>query len=405
MQQSDSRKSPSGMQSILQARLQQREHAGLIRQRLTRSTAQQPLQTVDGQQLISFCSNDYLGLANHPRVIAALKNGAERYGVGSGASHLVSGHCAAHEMLEEELAEFLGRDRALLFSTGYMANTGTISALAQAGSLVLQDELNHVSLLEGGWLSRAEATRFGHRNLGELRGLLDSATSDHALVVSDGVFSMDGDVAPVQDLVAMCRTSGAWLMIDDAHGLGCTGSTGLGTIESQGRFLAQEDVPVLVGTLGKAFGTAGAFVAGSETLIEYLQQFARSYVFTTAIPPAIAEASRESLRLVQSETWRREKLNWLIERFRAETLQLGLPLLDSLTPIQALVTGDVQATLTASAILRQHGLHVSAIRPPTVPAGSARLRITLSAAHTEEDLDRLLHGLQSVKQHLQLTAA
>jgi 8-amino-7-oxononanoate synthase len=402
---SDAKNAQCELQTVLKARLQQREHAGLLRKRLQRSSAQRPLQTVDGRQLLSFCSNDYLGLANHPRVIAAFQDGADRYGVGSGASHLVSGHCTAHQQLEEELAAFLGRDRALLFSTGYMANTGTINALMQAGGLVLQDELNHVSLLEGGWLSRAESVRFPHRDVASVQRLLDRASADHTLVVTDGIFSMDGDAAPVQELAAICRKKGAWLMVDDAHGLGCTGTGGLGTIESQGRFLDQNDVPVLVGTLGKAFGTAGAFVAGSETLIEYLQQFARSYVFTTALPPAIAEASRESLRLIQSETWRREKLQWLIGRFRSETLRMGLPLLDSLTPIQALVTGDVPSTLTASAILRQHDLHVSAIRPPTVPVGGARLRITLSAAHTEEDLDRLLQGLQSVKQHLQLTAA
>ena len=383
----------------LQQQLHQREQAGLLRRRLRRDSSQQPQQIIDSRTMISFCSNDYLGLANHPQVIAAFQSAAHRYGVGSGASHLVSGHCAAHQLLEEELAAFLGRDKVLLFSTGYMANTGIINALVGADGLVLQDSLNHASLLDGGWLSRAQSQRYPHRNMQALENMLSAAQNaqfNHVLVVSDGVFSMDGDLAPLSELIALTQKTGAWLMIDDAHGIGCLGESGRGIIEIKGELFTQQQVPILVGTLGKAFGTAGAFVAGDADLIDYLVQFARPYVFSTAMPPALAEASRVSLRLLQDEHWRRERLRSLIKQFRDAATALNLPLADSHTSIQAIIFGDVRTTLAASGILAQRGLHVSAIRPPTVPAGTSRLRITLSASHSDEHLQRLISGLEQI---------
>ena len=345
---------------------------------------------VDGRPLLAFCSNDYLGLANHPEVIAALRAGAAQWGVGGGASHLVIGHSTPHHELEEALAAFTGRPRALLFSTGYMANLATVTALVGQGDTVLEDRLNHASLLDAGLLSGARFSRYLHNDAVSLSKRLDKAEGN-TLVVTDGVFSMDGDLADLPALCAEARSKGAWVMVDDAHGFGPLGATGGGIVEHFG--LGIEDVPVLVGTLGKGFGTAGAFVAGSEELIETLIQFARPYIYTTSQPPAVACATLKSLELLRTEGWRREYLNRLIARFRAGAAEIGLSLMASPTPIQPILVGDSERALKLSALLKERGLLVGAIRPPTVPAGSARLRVTLSAAHSEAQLERLLTAL------------
>lgn len=374
----------------LAARLAERRAADLYRQRPLLESPQGPEVVVDGQPLLAFCSNDYLGLANHPEVIAAWRAGAERWGVGGGASHLVVGHSTPHHQVEEALAELTGRPRALLFSTGYMANLGAITALVGKGDTVLQDRLNHASLLDGGLLSGARFSRYLHNDPVSLANRLEKATGN-TLVVTDGVFSMDGDLADLPALAKAARTHDAWLMVDDAHGLGTLGAQGGGIVEHFG--LGVEDVPVLIGTLGKACGTAGAFVAGSEELIEALVQFARPYIYTTSQPPALACATLKSLELLRRETWRREHLAALIRQFRAGTEQIGLALMDSPTAIQPILIGDSARALQLSRMLRERGLLVTAIRPPTVPAGSARLRVTLSAAHSEAQVQLLLNAL------------
>lgn len=345
----------------------------------------------EGQRLVSFSSNDYLGLADHPKVIEAMQNATEVYGVGSGASHLVSGHSPPHHALEEELAEFTGRERAMLFSTGYMANQGVITALAGRGDWVFEDRLNHASLLDGALLAGARLKRYAHANAEDLRAGMADCPQQGRLVVTDGVFSMDGDLAPLPDLVRVAREANAWLMVDDAHGLGVVGPSGRGIVEHFG--LGEADVPVLMGTLGKAFGTFGAFVVGKADLIEFLIQRARAYIYTTALPPAVAEATRASLALVREESWRRDKLRALIERFRLGAAQLGLNLMDSQTPIQPILLGGNDEVLRASQSLLDAGFLVVAIRPPTVPEGTARLRITLSALHEESQVDGLLEAL------------
>lgn len=374
----------------LTARLAERRAADLYRQRPLLQTAQGPQVVVDGQPLLAFCNNDYLGLANHPEVIAAWRAGAERWGVGGGASHLVIGHSTPHHQLEEALAELTGRPRALLFSTGYMANLGAITALVGQGDTVLQDRLNHASLLDGGLLSGARFNRYLHNDAQSLASRLQRATGN-TLVVTDGVFSMDGDLADLPALAATARAANAWLMVDDAHGLGTLGANGGGIVEHFG--LGLDQVPVLIGTLGKACGTAGAFVAGSDDLIEALVQFARPYIYTTSQPPALACATLKSLQLLRDESWRREQLAALIRQFREGAEQIGLQLMDSQTPIQPVLIGDSGRAVRLSQMLRERGLLVTAIRPPTVPAGSARLRVTLSAAHTEAQVQLLLNAL------------
>nr|WP_298144549.1 8-amino-7-oxononanoate synthase [uncultured Pseudomonas sp.] len=374
----------------LSSRLAERRAANLYRQRPLLESPQGPLVQVDGRELLAFCSNDYLGLANHPQVIEAWRAGAQKWGVGGGASHLVIGHSTPHHELEEALAEFTGRPRVLLFSTGYMANLGAVTALVGQGDTVLEDRLNHASLLDAGLLSGARFSRYLHNDAASLANRLGKACGN-TLVVSDGVFSMDGDLADLPTLCAEARKAGAWVMVDDAHGFGPLGATGGGIVEHFG--LGVDQVQVLVGTLGKAFGTAGAFVAGSEELIETLVQFARPYIYTTSQPPALACATLKSLELLRSEHWRREHLDGLIKRFRAGAEAIGLQLMDSATPIQPILIGDSARALQLSQLLRERGLLVTAIRPPTVPAGSARLRVTLSAAHSQEQLELLLEAL------------
>ncbi|MCL6308662.1 8-amino-7-oxononanoate synthase [Pseudomonas syringae] len=375
----------------LRTRLDVRRAAHLYRQRPLLQSPQGPQVIVDGQPLLAFCNNDYMGLANHPEVIAAWQAGAERWGVGGGASHLVIGHSAPHHELEEALAELTGRPRALLFSNGYMANLGAVTALVGQGDTVLEDRLNHASLLDAGLLSGARFSRYLHNDVSSLEARLEKSVGD-TLVVTDGVFSMDGDIADLPALARSARAKGAWLMVDDAHGFGPLGANGAGIVEHFG--LSMDDVPVLVGTLGKSFGTSGAFVAGSEELIETLIQFARPYIYTTSQPPALACATLKSLQLLRTEHWRREHLTRLIQQFRRGAEQIGLQLMDSFTPIQPIMIGDAGRALRLSQLLRERGLLVTAIRPPTVPAGSARLRVTLSAAHSEADVQLLLNTLE-----------
>jgi len=379
------------MEAALAPALAERQVRSQYRRRRCLESPQGPRLRLDDRELINFCSNDYLGLANHPEVTHALAEAAGRWGLGSGASHLVCGHSHEHQALEEELAAFCGRERALLFSTGYMANLGAVTALVGRGHGVFEDRLNHASLLDAGLLSGARFQRFAHNDPQDLAERLTASSASRKLVVVDGVFSMDGDAAPLTELALVAEREGAWLMVDDAHGFGCLGPNGAGSLEAQG--LSQRQVPVLMGTLGKALGGFGAFVAGSDTLIETLIQFARSYIYTTALPPAVAAATRVSLHLVQSESWRREHLNHLIVRFRKGAEQLGLELMDSATAIQPLIVGDDARALTLSERLQARGYWVAAIRPPTVPKGSARLRVTLSAAHSREQVDGLLAAL------------
>ena len=376
----------------LAADLARRRQDNLYRERLVLQSAQGSLVQLGGRQYLNFCSNDYLGLAAHPRVIEALQRGAHRYGVGSGASHLVCGHSEAHHQLEDALAEFTGRPRALLFSSGYMANTGILATLLQPGDFVFEDRLNHASLLDGGLHSGARFQRFPHGDVAALESRL-AGKEGVKLVVVDGVFSMDGDTAPLAGLSAACARQDAWLMVDDAHGFGVMGESGAGSTEAAG--LGPEAVPVLMATLGKALGVAGAFVAGSDVLIEALLQRARTYIYTTALPPALAVATLESLRLLREESWRRHHLDQLIARFRRGAAQLDLPLMPSGSAIQPLLVGDAGKALGLSERLRERGLLIGAIRPPTVPAGTARLRITLSAGHSEAQVDQLLGELGS----------
>ena len=380
--------------------LEQRTASGLVRKHQVLESAQGVDIQVDGKRFLGFCSNDYLGLASHPDIGEAAIKSIEAYGFGSGASHLVIGHHLEHELLEQELAGFTGRDRAMVFSSGYMANMALVSSLAKKSDLVLQDKLNHASLLDGGLLSGARFQRFLHNDMTSLEGYLSKFSHDpkidKTLVVTDGVFSMDGDTAKLSEMANISRHHDALLMVDDAHGLGVLGEQGQGTIAAQG--LSQEDVPVLMGTFGKAFGTSGAFVAGSEQLIEFLTQVARPYIYTTAMPPSIAAATRKSLELIKGADSSRKHLQALITYFRAKVSALGYSLMPSETPIQPVVIGSSFETMALAEFLKNKGILVGAIRPPTVPDKTARLRITLSAAHSFAQIDRLLEALAEALQ-------
>lgn len=370
--------------------------------RRTAEALQAGLAALDAQQLrrrvvipppgaIDFSSNDYLGLRRHPKLAEAMAAAAQILGAGSGAAHLVTGHGPEHDALERELAAWLGRERVLLFSTGYMANIGALAAVVGRGDLVLQDRLNHASLIDAGVLSRGRLQRYAHLDTAGASDALIQWRADNlaggAAIVTDGVFSMDGVLAPLPQLAQIARGGGAWLLVDDAHGLGVLGANGLGSLEHFG--LRADDAPLLVGTLGKAFGSFGAFVAGERDLIDWVLQKARTYIYTTALPQPVAAASRAALQLVQTEGWRRELLFSHIVRFRERCAAARIPLVESTTPIQPLILDDPGRALKISDWLLTHGLIVKAIRPPTVPAGSCRLRITLSAAHRTEDIDRL----------------
>jgi 8-amino-7-oxononanoate synthase len=384
----------NSMDATLQAQLNLRREEHLYRTRLNVASGCSSTLSVEGRSLINFCSNDYLGLASHPDISLALKQAADLYGTGSGASHLVSGHSVVHQKLEEQLAEYSGRPRALLFSTGYMANMGAINALVGRRDLVLQDQLNHASLLDGGRLSQADFKRYKHVDMASLEQRLEQSSAERKLIVSDGVFSMDGNLAPLSEISTLAEKHNAWLMVDDAHGVGVLGPQGGGLVEQLGMNLKQ--VPVLVGTLGKSFGTFGAFVAGSEALIETLIQFSRSYIYTTALPPAVAAATLASLKIVRQESWRRDKLVQLVTRFRRGAEQIGLQLGASNTPIQPVLINNDAKVMQVGQSLRDAGFLVGAIRPPTVPVGTGRLRITFSADHSEEQVDQLVAALDSL---------
>jgi len=374
-------------------RINNLQQNNLYRNRLTHEGPQSIHVQIGAQRLLNFCSNDYLGLARHPALTTALKAGADHYGVGGGASHLLSGHTSAHQQLEEELAEFTGRDKALLFSTGYMANLGVISALLQRGDLVLQDRLNHASLIDGAILARARIMRYAHQDVMDLRNKLANC-QNRALIVSDTVFSMDGDIADVPALAILAQQYRAGLLLDDAHGFGVLGERGAGSVEHFG--LSQQQAPLLMATLGKACGGFGAFVAGPAELIDVLLQSARTYIYTTAMPSAMAEANRAAIRVVQTESWRRQHLQTMIQRFRLGAGQLSLPIMNSNTAIQPLLIGGSEQVLAVSKRLFEKGFWVGGIRPPTVPANTGRLRISLSANHQAEHIDALLSALAEV---------
>ena len=367
---------------------------GLYREPIWIDSAQGPRVRINGREFLNFCSNDYLGLAADPRVAEALHRGAQEFGTGSGASALVCGRSRAHLELERTLAEFLGRERALLFSSGYLANLAAVSGLLRSGAgMVLEDRLNHASLLDAALLSRARLKRYAHADPDALRKAMPPSPS-RKLVLTDTVFGMDGDISPIREIASLCAGAGALLIADDAHGFGVLGNHGRGALELAG--LGQREVPLLVGTFGKALGTSGAFLAGPAILIETLIQFARPYIYTTAPSPALAVATRTALRLVIEEGWRRERLRDLINYFRDRARELGIAMRDSRTAIQPLVIGEPAAAVAVSERLREHGILVTAIRPPTVPRGSARLRITLSAAHDKTQVDRLLEALATI---------
>jgi len=378
----------------LNSELKQRKDNSLYRARLLTESPNAPEMIIEGERLLAFNSNDYLGLANHPALKKAFIAGAEKWGVGSGSAHLVTGHTAAHHQLEEELAAFTGRDRALLFSSGYMANLAMVMALTDKNDHVFEDRLNHASLIDAGNLAAARMHRYQHAEVASLQRMLDQVESGNKMIVTDGVFSMDGDIAPIKELSDVAQGNEALLAVDDAHGFGVLGESGAGSIEQAG--LSSQQVPVLMGTLGKAMGCAGAFITADEVIIETLIQKARSYIYTTAQPAAIAVATSAALKLLETEAWRRDHLASLVQRFKQGASQLGLSLMASSTAIQPLLAGSSQQAIAWARQLRQQGILVTAIRPPTVPKDTARLRITFSAAHTEEQVDRLLDALSQL---------
>ena len=407
--------------SQLQTELESRAAQGLLRRRRTLASAQGARITVDGKPYLSFCSNDYLGLANHPQLIAALQQGAQQFGVGSGASHLVSGHFDAHQQFEDAFAAFVGKPAALSFSTGYMANLGVVQGLLGRGDTVFADKLNHASLNDAMLLSRAEVKRYRHNDMTHLAQLLEEScgyqsdiplptpppmgegtnemspklNTGRKLIITDAVFSMDGDIAPLPELLALCELHNAWLLVDDAHGFGVLGEQGRGVLA---HFKLSSPRIIYMATLGKAAGVAGACVAAEQVVIDTLLQTARSYIYTTASPPALAAALQTSLELIRDDNWRRERLQQLIAQLRAGLQGLPWQLMESFTPIQPLLVGSNEAALALSEGLRARGIWVTAIRPPTVPQGTARLRITLSAAHTEADVAELIGALHELAQ-------
>ncbi len=384
------------LHAALNEQLLELERLGLTRQRRTLEAPCGPLAQVDGQNVISFCSNDYLGLANDPALVEAACAGAKIWGVGSGASHLVSGHQTPHDALERRLAAFTGLARALFFSTGYMANLGLITALAGREAAVFADKLNHASLIDAVQLSRAQSRRYPHGDLARLEALLASSPAKQKLIVTDAVFSMDGDLAPLPELLALAERFNAWLVVDDAHGFGVLGAQGRGSLAHFS--LPPSDRLVYMGTLGKAAGASGAFVAGSSALIEWLVQRARTYMFSTGSSPMIACALLASLDLIESGDARRRHLQQLIAQLQDGLAQAtpSWSLLPSPTAIQALVIGDNREALRLADALYQRGLWVPAIRPPSVPEGRARLRISLSAAHKPEQVAALIEALREL---------
>ncbi|RMF16045.1 MAG: 8-amino-7-oxononanoate synthase [Gammaproteobacteria bacterium] len=380
-------------QAHLADRLAERETAGLMRRRRVLESPQGPEVVIGDRTLLQFCSNDYLGLCAAPELAEAMQTAVEDWGTGSGASHLINGHLRPHEELEQSFAAFSGRDQALLFSTGYMANLGVIEALCDRSTEIFEDRLNHASLIDGARLSGARLRRYRHNDLEHLGLLLAASPAPRKLVVTDGVFSMDGDMAPLPELAALCAAHDALLMVDDAHGVGVMGPRGGGTLDWFG--LSQDEVPILVATLGKALGVSGALVGGPDWLMRALMQYARTYIYTTAHPPALAVAARAALEYVRQGHASRMQLQMMVAHFRQGCLEMGLPLMESQTPIQPIRVGEARVAIEAARRLEESGLLVPAIRPPTVPEGEARLRVTLSAAHSMAQVDRLLHALRT----------
>jgi len=375
----------------LQQALQQRRQQGLYRQRKILQSPQGREIVLDGQRQLNFSSNDYLGLSNHPAVKQAFVDAAQHYGVGSGSAHLVNGHSEIHHRLEQTLAEFTGYPRALLFSTGYMANLAVAQSLCGRGDFIIEDKLNHASLLDAAQLSGGRLLRYPHKNHAQLQKQLQRCERGKRLLCSDAVFSMDGDEADIARLVSLSQQHQAWLMLDDAHGFGVLGEGGRGSLSRQQ--ISCTDVPIYMATLGKALGTAGAFIAGSEDLVEYLIQHARSYIYTTAMPAAVAAATLCSLRLLEAEAHLRQQLAQNIAKFRQLAAARGIGLMPSDTAIQPVLIGDAEHASRLSEALFAQGFHLAAIRPPTVPANSARLRITLRADHQQRDMTALLDAL------------
>lgn len=380
------------LESRLTADLQALDRRSLRRRLQTRAAGAPTVVEFAGRRLVNFASNDYLGLAGDARIAEALAGGAQRWGVGAGAAHLLGGHTLAHAAFEEALADFLGREAALLFSTGYLANLGLVGALAGRGDTVVEDRLDHASLIDGALLSRARLVRYSHADVKAAAQCM-AVAKGRVLLASDGTFSMDGDLAPLPALAQAACTAGATLVIDDAHGFGVLGG-GRGTVAHFG--LGVQDVPALVVTFGKALGVFGAAVAGSRELIETLVNRARPYIYTTALPPAIAEALATALVIVRDEDWRRVRVAALVTRFREACGAVELTLGNSPTPIQPVMIGDSGHALAISQALADRGFYVPAIRPPTIPAGTARLRISLSAAHEEAQVEGLVAALAEV---------
>ena len=380
--------------AALATELAQLEELGLRRSRRVIETPQGARVRVDGRDYVAFCSNDYLGLASHPRLIEAAREGAARYGVGAGASHLILGHSTAHHELEKRLAAFAGFPRALLFSTGYLANIGAVTALVGREDAVFSDRLNHASLNDAVLLSRAAFKRYPHLDLTALERLLAGSKARRRLIVTDAVFSMDGDIAPVRELVALAERYDAWLLLDDAHGFGVLGPGGRGTLA---RFEVSSPRVIYMATLGKAAGVSGAFVAGEAEVVETLVQRARAYIYTTATPPLLAHALLESLELIRCEEWRRDRLRELARHLKARLTARRWRLAPSETAIQPLIIGANAEAVAVAEALARGGLLVPAIRPPTVPQGTARLRISLSAAHVPDDVERLAAALNALQ--------
>ena len=381
---------PDLLERLARAQAERARQSLLRRLRCVESVDGAYLQ-IGGKRLLNFASNDYLGLAQHPALREALVGAAAQWGVGASAAHLLGGHRDAHAALEDALARWTGRERALLFSTGYMANLGVLATLLDANDLCVQDKLNHASLLDAARLAGGELKRYPHADVAGAARQLGTRPGIPALLATDGVFSMDGDRAPLRELAALCQAQRATLLVDDAHGLGVLGAAGAGSVAAAG--LSQGEVPVLMATLGKGLGVAGAFVAGSAALIDGLVQGARTFVYTTALPPALAAASLAAIDIARFEGWRRDRLTRLIAQFRHGAAARGIGLLASPTPIQPVRVGDSAAAQALSARLEDAGFFVPAIRPPTVPQGHARLRVALSALHTESDVERLLDAL------------
>lgn len=373
----------------LEAALAELQAGHSLRQRVALQTPQGPHIRIDGRDYLAFASNDYLGLANHPALREAMQQAISDWGVGAGASALVAGHFAIQQQAEDALAEFVGCEAALLFGSGFAANLGVISSLMSRGDEIFADRLCHASLNDGCVLSRATLKRFRHNDLLHLENLLQQSEARTRMIVVDAVYSMDGDEAPLPALLALAERYDAWLMIDDAHGFGILGE-GAGVLQE---FALRQPRVIYMGTLGKAAGVAGAFVGGTRLLIDWLVNRARSYIYTTAHPPAQAAAILAALPIIRNEKWRRNLIESHIYRLRSALSDSACSLITSRTPIQAIIIGDNEATVRVAGALREEGIWVPAIRPPTVPAGTARLRVSLSAAHSEQDMDRLLEAL------------